>query len=53
MNSLGDNNHNHNHNHNHNKMRNFQGEELRIVRMMFMWRTNGLMRKKENIRKKQ
>jgi len=34
-------------------MRNCQGEELRIARMMFMWRTNGVMRKKENMRKKQ
>jgi len=30
-----------------------KGQELRIARMMFMWITDGLMRKKENIRKKQ
>jgi len=30
-----------------------KGEELRIARIMFMWITKGLMRKKENIRKKQ
>jgi len=34
-------------------MRNCQGEELRIVIMMFTWRTNAVIRKKENIRKKQ
>jgi len=29
-----------------------KGEELRIATMMFMRRTNRVMRKKENIRKK-
>jgi len=35
-----------------NQWRDEKGEDLRIVRMMFMWIINGAMRKKENMRKK-
>jgi len=46
MNSQGDNNHHQHHHHNQRKMRNCQGKELRIVLMMFTWRSNELRERK-------